>query len=306
MDLKIFSHDELPWVLRALRTIAEANDVFTAGERDLLSAIARIHDATIDLDALPIADDAEVARHVLDPHRRKRVVQLALVTALIEGEPASATNQAVRTLAAALEVDEQGTRVLREVAAGQLLLARLDLIRRMRGFIGRAGGFWQIAGPLLGFGVDPARTARYRALAEAAPGTLGRAWHDHLATHGFAFPGEKGGISEAMIFHDVGHLLSGYDVDPQGEIQQAAFQAGFVRTDGFLFLLFGILQFHLGVKITPIAEAETGYFDVAKVMRAVERGAACKIDLSTKEFDFWAVAHEPLEQLRARWGVPSA
>jgi hypothetical protein len=45
----------------------------------------------------------------------------------------------------------------------------------------------------------------------------------------------------------LGHVLSGYDTDPDGEIQQAAFQAGFVRKDGFMFLFFGIAQFHLGL-----------------------------------------------------------
>ncbi|MEO7093079.1 MAG: hypothetical protein ABI175_07510 [Polyangiales bacterium] len=310
MDIFVFSHQELPWVLRALRTIAEANDVLTEAERALLAAVARLHGESLDIDALPIADEAEVARHVQEPHRRKRLVQLALVTSLIEGEPADATVRAVQTLATALDIDEAGIRVLRDVAAGHLRLARFDMIRRVRHFLTRDGGglagVWRLAAPLLGLGQDAALSAKYRALAQAAPGTLGREWHDHLTTHGFALPGEKGSVGEAMIFHDVGHLLSGYDVDPQGEIQQAAFQAGFVRNDGFLFLLFGILQFHVGVKVTPVAEPEIGYFDVDKVMRAVARGAACKVDLSSsKEFDFWAVAHEPIEALRARWTVPS-
>jgi hypothetical protein len=53
-------------------------------------------------------------------------------------------------------------------------------------------------------------------------------------------------------------------VDPQGEIQQASFQAGFARTDGFVFLLFGILQFHLGLRVTPIAKGQHGLFDGAE------------------------------------------
>jgi hypothetical protein len=39
--------------------------------------------------------------------------------------------------------------------------------------------------------------------------------------------------SERGIFHDVGHVLAGHPTDARGEIQQAAFQAGFTRKDGF-------------------------------------------------------------------------
>ena len=45
-----------------------------------------------------------------------------------------------------------------------------------------------------------------------------------------------------------------------------------------------------------------GLFDVPKVLRAAQRGAACKVDLS----DHWnpfAVADAPLEQIRAEYGV---
>jgi len=101
----------------------------------------------------------------------------------------------------------------------------------------------------------------------------------------------------------VGHVVSGYGVDPQGEIQQAAFQAGFARSDGFVFLLFGILQFHLGLRVTPIAKGQQGFFDVPKVLRALERGAACQMDFSDR-FDFFRYAPESLERLRAHWGVP--
>lgn len=92
-------------------------------------------------------------------------------------------------------------------------------------------------------------------------------------------------------------------MDPQGEIQQASFQAGFARTDGFVFLLFGILQFHLGLRVTPIAKGQHGLFDVPKVLNRLQRGASCKMDLSD-HFDFFRYAPERLDVLRARWEVP--
>jgi hypothetical protein len=107
-----------------------------------------------------------------------------------------------------------------------------------------------------------------------------------------------------MAFHDWGHVLAGYDTRPESEIQQGAFQGGFVREDGFAFLMFVVMQFHLGLKVTPVTDGFTGLFDAQKVLRAAQRGAACKVDLSD-HWDAFAVADAPLEQIRADYGVPA-
>ncbi len=55
--------------------------------------------------------------------------------------------------------------------------------------------------------------------------TLGYAfWQNYTQNH-FPFPGQAGGIPERLVFQDLGHLLSGYDTTPVGEIQQGAFPA---------------------------------------------------------------------------------
>jgi hypothetical protein len=105
-----------------------------------------------------------------------------------------------------------------------------------------------------------------------------------------------------MVFHDLGHVLSGYGTDPQGEIQQAAFQAGFARRDGFSFLLFGILQFHIGLRITPVANGYVGLFDVPLVLDALHRGASCKVDLS-EGYDVFANKDRSLNAVRAELGI---
>jgi hypothetical protein len=155
--------------------------------------------------------------------------------------------------------------------------------------------------PMVGFSGDSQVAARYRSLGNCSPGTLGRAVFDFFAENGFAMPGEPHGIPVA--FHDLGHVLAGYATDPQGEIQQAAFQAGFARRDGFSVLLFGILQFHIGMRITPIAKGYEGLFDVPAVLRALERGAACKIDL-TDGYDIFGNKHRPIDEVRAELGIP--
>ena len=307
MDLVVFSRAELPIVLRALRSVAAKNGLFTEVEGDFISALAHLHGARVDPRELAPISVGDVAARVIDPHHRKRLLQLALVTALIEGEPDHRTLDEIRDLGAALDIRDGGLEVLREMVDGHLLVARFDMARRLRATMlpkdmTLAKLFKQML-PFFGVGSDEATAGRYRALAECAPGSFGRAFHDHYVEHGFAFPGEKNGIIERGTFHDAGHVLSGYAVDPAGEIQQAAFQAGFMRKDGFVVLLFGLLQFHMGLRITPIAKAERGYFDVAKVLHAAERGAACKVDLSDG-WDLFAVKDVPLVELRASYGIP--
>jgi hypothetical protein len=307
MDIAIFEPRELPLVLGALRDVALTNDVFSEAETQLLEGLAKLHGQELRASDLPRVSLASLASVVTDPHRRKRVVQLAIITSLVEGQPGEAGSRAVSELARALDVDDQGLRVLDRVTHDRAMLARFDMVRRVQRFVSHNGGpsFLRVAVPtLLGLGQDEQLAARYQALADLPAGTFGRGLYDHFRAHDFALPGEKGGLPELMLFHDVGHVVSGYDVDPQGEIQQAAFQAGFARNDGFVFLLFGILQFHIGLRVTPIARGEHGFFDVPRVLEALSRGAACKIDFSD-HFDFFRYAPESLDTLRSRWGVPA-
>lgn len=306
MDLKVFPAHELIAVLRALRNVALANDRFTDAERELVEGVARIHEMDIDADALEPISFEEVGRIVTEPHRRKRAVQLAIVTALVEGTPGPATESTVRRFAAALGHDEEGLDVIYQASRGRAMLARLDMLRRVGRFMRNAKGFPGILGFVLpitmGWGADGEVEARYRALGNCAPGTLGRALYDHYIDNGFKFPGASGGFPEFGAFHDIGHVLSGYHTDPQGEIQQAAFQAGFARRDGFSFLLFGILQFHIGIRITPVAKGYHGLFDVPLVLEALRRGASCRVDLS-EGYDLFANKDRLLDEVRRELGV---
>jgi len=305
MDLQVFESQELEPVLRALRRVALADDRFTDAERALIEGVAAIHDVELEADALEPITLAELSRVLVDPHRRKRAVQLAIVTALVEGAPTPAGERAVNELAQALAVDEEGLKVLSEIAHGHALMARLDTFRRFTRVMRSAPdfpGFLKFALPVLGLGGENFELAStFRALESCAPGTFGRALYDHFIENGFKFPGELGGLP--LAFHDVGHVLSGYGTDPQGEIQQAAFQAGFWRQDGFTFLLFGILQFHLGLRITPVAQGYRGLFDVSLVLEALRRGAACNVDLSSG-FDVFLHKDRSLGAVRASLGIP--
>lgn len=312
MDIAVFSPDELPLVLRSLSTIAANPTALTAREQQFVQMMNTLHqgsDAVIDW--TPI-DTPQVAQVITDPHPRKRLLQMAMVMAMVEGDMTARQQQTLQSLASGLSVNERGLRVLHEAASGHQLLARIDMTRRMMGNVVEPAyreegitGVAKIVVPLFlkKGGEDAALAWRFRQLGLLPPGTLGRTLWEHCTQRQFSFPGESGAIPLRLVFHDFGHVLAGYDTTPAGEIQQGAFQAGFVRNDGFMFLLFVILHFHWGMKITPAAEASEGLFDIPLVMRALQRGAACTVDLSD-HWNFWDVVDIPLEEVRERYGIP--
>lgn len=104
---------------------------------------------------------------------------------------------------------------------------------------------------------EPALSARYRALGQAPEGSLGRAYHDFIVANGYSFPGEKGAAAEAITFHDMTHVLSGYGTTPQEEILVVAFSAGYSRQENFNWLMFVLMQFQLGMGLAPGVEAES-------------------------------------------------
>jgi hypothetical protein len=63
-----------------------------------------------------------------------------------------------------------------------------------------------------------------------------------------------------------------------------------------------LLQFHVGVRVTPITGARTGFFDPLKAMIAIRRGAAMNVDLN-KEWEYWPVMREQVEELRRRYNI---
>jgi hypothetical protein len=307
MDIVVFDSPELFVALGALHALHAEE---TRRQLRLLGALARLHGASIEPSLLPRCTPRHAAGVIRDPHRRKRLVQLAVLMALVDGQVQPETAEAVAELACTLGTDEPGVRVLGLLAARRVLAVRIALMRRIMGrFLREAyrGEGWRgvckILGALFLKGArDAATAARYRNLEHLPSGSFGRALWEYAVRNAFALPGEAGAIPERVLFHDMGHVLSGYDTNPAGEIRQAAFQAGFVRHDGFAFLLFAVLQFHHGIKITPVAEPEVGYFDVEAVLYALARGAACRVDLSDG-FQFWLRAACSIEQVRAELGI---
>lgn len=312
MQLHRPPHAIVPFGLRALKMVATADGAMDGSERRMLAAAQELFGTDVDVDALgPIAPE-ELAARLVDPALRRQLVRAMVVLSLVDGEASPAEASVVEGFARGLGVDSVDLGALRRLADGHLLRARFDIARRFWARekaveMARAKGVGWLASALAamaGLREDRALAARYRALGELPAGTLGRGYADFIATSGFSFPGEKGSAPEVITLHDLTHVLSGYGTDPEGELQVLAFHAGCRREekDPFAFLMFGIAEFHLGLSLSPVASGSRGKLDPAAMLRALERGSACRID-PTDGWDPWPVMAEPLDELRARYGI---
>jgi hypothetical protein len=191
-----------------------------------------------------------------------------------------------------------------------MLRLRLDLARRfwLREKVKeiwkseRLKGLYKFVRGMLGRYEDAELALRYQALQHYPLGSLGRSYWEYCRANGFPLPGEKGGAAEQVLFHDCAHVLSGYGTTPDEEVQVACFSAGFQRRDPWTFVFFVLLQFHVGIRLTPITAARTGFFDPVKAMIAIRRGAAMTVDLNNG-WDFWPVMGEQVEELRRRYNI---
>lgn len=304
MDINVFAESELPIVARALRTALRPSGALAKDERRFLDTFARITGCEIESEPAVISA-AEVK---LDSaHVRKRLVQLAAIAALLSRPVNPASVNFVCELAESLGMKDPVTKTLKAMAEGKFLKARLLTARRgfrvmakeaylAEGWIGVLRFFGAL---FVGTTVNRDKHWRYKRLGLLPEGTLGREYWKHLTKLGFGFPGEPKGIPDSVAYHDIAHVLADNDTTPLGEIQQGSFQGGNRREDGFFFIQFVILHFHHGIQITPNAPAELGNFDPEKVLWAIHRGAACKVDM-THQWNFWPLMELPLSEARKR------
>jgi hypothetical protein len=305
MDIDVFERHDLPTVLRVLRTALEPTGALNAPERLFLETYARIAGT-----AVPVPMPAPIEPHqvpIATAHARKRLVQLSALAVLLSRPVKPAALAFLRALAQRLDAHDPVIEVIDALQRGRHLVVRLRSMRRvMRAVLADA---WRSEGPqgvlrilgaaFLRLAVNKDRLWRFKRLGLLPEGTLGRAYWEHMVRTGFPFPGEPAGIAASVAYHDVGHVLTGHEATPLGEIQQGSFQAGNRREDGFFFVQFVVLHFHHGVRITPGAPAATGQFQPDRVLWAIHRGANCNVDI-TRQWDFWPLMGLPIDEARRR------
>lgn len=238
---------------------------------------------------------------------------------LADGPPSLEQVGLISAFASALAVEEPSVGVIRHLAKGRQLGFRLAFMRHahvrsyLRNSYRMLGGVRPLIRALLvARGVmreNTELTSRFRALERLPEGTLGHRFFVHCTQEGLPFAGEKGGFPVGALFHDFTHVLAGYDTSPEGEMKNAAFQAGYTQDDDdFFTMLFAIVIHTAGVNMTPfempVLLGRIGEGSVAiDVLRGWERGASMNFDLG-RDWDFWKYVELPIEVVRERLGVP--
>lgn len=313
--------DLAPYDLRAMTLVCRAaENGLGAPQRALLDAVQRlVLETDQDVEALaPIAPE-ELASHHADPAQARQLVRLMVAMSLADGPPSREQVALISSFARALGVREPSVNVIRHLAKGRLLRFRLAFMRHahirtyLRNTYRMMGGIRpMIRGLLVARGVigeNQELSARFRALERLPKDTLGHQFFRHYTGEGLAFPGEKGGFPVGALYHDFSHVLAGYDTSPEGEMKNAAFQAGFTRDDDDFFVaLFAIVIHTAGINLAPfpmpVLPGRIGQGNLAiEVLHGLQRGAAMKVDLAN-DWDFWAYVELPIEVARERLGVP--
>lgn len=307
-----WSPDESQALLAAMRCVA------TLHGRRPLDPIARqmleatrdhVLHAAGDVEALPEVDPEALAARVADDARRRLALQFLVLMPYLPMQVDPQQVAVVDEFAAALAVAPATLADLHRVRDGRLERLALDYGRRaLRAYVPEGGILARVrftVGVLRQYLGEKSVAERYRALASYPEGTLGREFYEFYRVRGFALPGEKGSLSEALVTHDLSHILGGFNTDMAGEMNVAGFEAGMRGDDfGWELLMEVILDFHCGLAFSTagIVEPGRGNFHPDEVARGFELGAAVTTDLLT-QWDYWPDLRRSVDELRARFNV---
>jgi hypothetical protein len=297
--------------LRAMLGAADVDGGPTAEQLAVITALAKGY-YEIDFDpraATPMAPEETVGAFETSAQRR-RVRELLVFVELCR-RPVTATQAArVEEYCAAMGETGPGLAIVRDLVDQGKAEAAADYMRYFDGELAQPMLEAQLAEQYAGVLAAPAPelAERLHALADLGPGTLGRAYVEFYERNGFDLPGIGTNMPAVFVSHDMTHVIGGYEPVAIDEIALGAMQLGMTDSDAHWFQFLGNLGVH-----------EAGYLDgdgslVPKegclsrpgapdsVAHAFWRGAACTGDFST--VDHLALAHEPLADVRAAFGIP--
>ncbi len=245
---------------------------------------------------------------------RQVLADALVIAACVDEEVTLARELATARFADALEVPSGWVRLVGSLRRRSTFAIKRQLVRRSPDARRLFSRTWEEEGVLgvlravqfmAGLYRDAALAARFHALAQLETGSFGRTFHDHIQTRGLSFPGEKGGIPERMIHHDLMHVLNEYGTDPSGECEIAGFYAGFSGPEGFTFIMIALTTFQLGLAVSPAAVTPArGAFDPERVLAAFLRGRRLTVDVMGR-WDYWSLLPLPLSEAREQLGLLS-
>lgn len=298
--------------LGAMKAVAALHG-FTEEERHLVRACADVLSVTDDVDALPTSSPEEAARAFTDDLWRHRLLQTLVATAMVDGDVTREETDLIDAYAKALGVTDGHVKNLHRVLDGQLMRLRFDVVRRVplsRQVLSETyqeeglRGLWKFFKAARGHNeLDGDLAWHFKRLGLLSADTLGRQFWEHMTTLGFPFPGEPHEhVPVRFIHHELTHVLCGYNTEAEGECQIAAFYAGHLGDDPFIFVFLTMVMYQLGVAFNPVVTPTRLQWDPQKVIRALQRGAAINTNL-TDHWDFWPDLTRPIDEVRRKYNI---
>jgi hypothetical protein len=312
------SRDHAEVVARAVVGACRLDGWATPVQPQLLHTLFnRLLGQDLDIETLSPLAPSDVAAVLRSQAERDELIQLMVVMEILCNPLSPRLEQSVARWAAALHVHERALTYTRDLAHGEMAKAVHDFYRL--NWIGdldrRASGFQALLRRVgdkayaMTTDVNPAEAARWERLGANPRGSIGHTLSEFYALRGFKLPGQAGGVNAAVAQHDWVHVLGDYGTTPLGEIEVLSFQTAATRTPGGMLGLVGTLAlFESGLMpASLIVHDQTGHAlgapgAVDRMADAIARGNACRTDLLL-DVDFFKYASDPLEDVRARFGV---
>jgi hypothetical protein len=320
---------EVTATARGVASVVDPASGLTDLQRMLLEALfPAMTEHAVDLsqyEPMPVDELAEVLRP-RNQAFRTRVVQVALLAALVLRPLPPEVAARVASLAQALGVDEGMIEVAQLFAAGSLGLAAVDFERN--GYTadwhpddrhelhtsGELASAWDLAVH------DPPLAERWSALGSLPEVTLGHGVWRLYQARGFVFPGLPGSAPPLLAQHDWVHVLGDFGTRVESEVEVFAliaranddmrafsllamvvslFETGYLRTGA------GLFQSDVG----HLSGHSAGRAMAVRLADAMRRGAWCHDDETGSDSvdflrqDWFSLAPLPLDEVRARFDL---
>jgi hypothetical protein len=298
-------------LLRALQTVALADGGASDLEREFVEALdGSFTHVGAPLDVAPTIAPEELARVFPDPASRSTVLDLCILLALVNGTPSGDQNDRLSAIERAFGPSAE-LEVYRSIRAGDATHVRKVLDSEgfggllKRSYRRRHPLAWRIqrAKERLGLGRDDL-IQKYRRYERFAPDTLGREYFEFIVRNELGFPGESGSLAEHLVYHDLAHVLGGFETTPEEEILVVAFQAATQTHNPFYSILTAICLFHLGMATSGarVVQLQTMKWKPGPFFEELRRGLSCRVDFS-EAWDYRPYVRLPLREARRRLGI---
>jgi ubiquinone biosynthesis protein Coq4 len=297
-------------VVRGLVGVVDVDGGPTEAQVAVLRAIAVHLWERPDLDPAVVVPlgPAETAAALTDDETRRRFHEVMFAVEMCRHPMTDTQVSRVEEYAAALGVDGSDIVMFRDLVDQGVARAAADFARFFDEMIPARAEPSLRAMTEHEPAPDPELVARLDALHDLPDGTLGWTFVEFYRRNGIALPGSEGSALDPLyVAHDMIHVITGIAPTGEGEIALGGFQVAMKDTPANSFAFLSPLIVHeAGFAGIDTVEKTAGTLSrpyAAELLgRSLARGAATTGDFAF--VDHFELAPLPLEEVRARYGVP--